>query len=261
MNSNRLDELRARLRAPTEKIPASFRRLGNALWNPDEDKLSHEQCREAMPSLILAQVMGEPFAERFSPVKHHLDHCDECATEYAELLDMALAEQRGALRQPANIPRPDLAFLPTPQETLQTRVREWTRNIVGQLMPKSLDELDAVARVFFGDLGLRQAHEEKTPYTLALSGEPSETAAMRSLLVASYATTELLVENVTRQEFDRWMNDSQSTTQVRNLASYTALSLGLEAGLQTIFSNAYTEAVLRDPSELRDLLQSARGSN
>jgi len=87
MNTNRLDDLRARLRAPTEKIPASFRRLGNALWNPDEDAMSHAQCRELMPSLILAQVTAESLTEPLALAKAHLDHCDECGTEYAELLD------------------------------------------------------------------------------------------------------------------------------------------------------------------------------
>lgn len=252
MNPNRQDELRARMGASSQKLPAALERLGNALWNPDEDAFSHEQCRNSLPQYIFAEVMGEPVALRFPLVKQHLDHCDECGEEYAELLDTAWAEQRGTLMKPQSIPRPDLSFLPARESAFEERVLEWARNIVGHLLPTGLAELESIARLHLSSLKTRQANEERSIY---LPEGANDTSGVRALLTASYATTKMLVARVNRQEFDTWTGSDQTKLQVQAFASNTASELGLPEELRSDFSDAYADAVTRDPSALRDLLE------
>lgn len=258
MNSNRLDDLRARLRAPSEKIPPSFQRLGNALWNPDEDATPHEQCREALPSLILAQMSGEPLAEELQPVKQHLDHCDECGTEYAELLDIAMAEQRGALAHPAKIPRPDLAFLPTQESSVQTLVLAWVRTLLSEIAPNTLPELNVIAAPFFklaeplrGTIVLRASESRALYFT---GGEI--TPALQALALA-FATARQFEELVTSAQLNQWAKQGILKHELEARIRDVAKQIGIEDKPAIQLANALAGVLAENPDSLKRLFTSA----
>jgi hypothetical protein len=68
-------------------------------------------CLDHLDDYIAAQLAGEDYATLLPAVAAHLDACSECATAYARLYELEVAEATGRLPQPARLPIPDLSFL------------------------------------------------------------------------------------------------------------------------------------------------------
>ncbi len=99
------------LHAPENRIPISWRRLGLAVWSEPEEDIPHARCIAGLPSYVGAEIEDAPVAELYPTVQQHLDHCYECGVQYAELLEVALAELNDALPPLHDLPAPDLSFL------------------------------------------------------------------------------------------------------------------------------------------------------
>ncbi len=92
------------------RIPAVWQRLGRALCEMQDDT-THAQCLADLPSYVGAELEDAPVARLYPVVQHHLDWCEECAAQYVELLEVALADMNDALPKPRVLPSADLSFL------------------------------------------------------------------------------------------------------------------------------------------------------
>lgn len=252
--SSRYDALRARLRERAEKFPAPLSRLGDALWNKEDEQLSHAACLEQLPEFIDAELAGEAVAKRLPRVKHHLDCCDTCAQEYAELLDTEWAEQRGALARPSNIPRPNLSFLPHAKRSLPEVVLERTRALLPSLAPASMRELGVIADTFFARVQHMGTFELHHGAAQALGlGQRNANPALTTL-AACYAATQTVTREITRAQFDDWAQRKTLKQELETRANASARAIGIERDLAARFARAYSEQIAQDPASLRALL-------
>lgn len=253
--SNRYGVLAARLRVHAEKFPTPLRRLGDALWNPDDAQISHQECLAAVTEYIDAELAGEPIAKYFSAIKHHLDRCDPCAQVYAELLDSAWAEQRGALPKPQTMPRPDLSFLPQPAPTrsLQDVVLDWTRRLLPTLAPGRERELNVIADTFFARVAPLKSFELRTSTAQALGLGRSDTSPALETLAACYAATQQLLAQMTRQELEEWLAQGAVVQKVETRALGATEQIGMEQKQAARFAHAYAEQIAQDLSLLESL--------
>lgn len=252
--ANRFEALRARLREHAEKFPTPVRRVGDALWNERDEELSHAACLEQLPDYIYAELAGEPVAKIFPRVKHHLDRCNLCAQEYAELLDAEWAEQRGRLTKPAAMPRPNLSFLPESKRTLQQVVLERTRALLPTLAPAHLRELEVIADTFFARVQQLETFELRSNAVQAMGLGKRDTNPALNLLAASYAITQNLTRGITRAQFDEWLQQARLQQELETRANEVARDIGIERELAARFAHAYAEQIAFEPEALRALL-------
>lgn len=254
--------IRARLRAPENKLPPALRRLADALWNPPADARSHQACLAALPQFVDAEIVGERVAELYPQVKHHLDGCDSCSAEYAELLDGAVAEQKGLLPTPQTMPSPDLSFLspppsapvPTPSVSLRELVLEWARALIARLAPGEQGDLSALAETFFTraqlppslELRPHTAREEELGYRY--------TSPALLILSAAYATTQMLCNEITLTQLELWSNQGTLQLELEARAAATAQRLGIEPAPALDFATAYAAQASRDLAPLKALI-------
>lgn len=250
---DRQDKLRQRLRAQSNRLDPRLQRLGDALWNTNDDALSHEACIEMLPEFVDAEVARQSVAQLFPAVKHHLDRCDTCAQEYAELLEAEWAEQRGALMKPQNIPRPDLSFLPkiTPQPSLQEMVLERTRALLPLLAPAHLRELAVIADTFFARVQQLGTFELRLGAAQALGLGQRDTNPALTFLAASYVATQTLLNQITRAQFDQWSHQGTLQQELETRAVTAARAIGIERETAARFARAYTQQIIQAPASLR----------
>ncbi len=103
-NDPRLDELRRRLRERGNRLPPDALRFARAVMNQPDDELTHEECMDDLPACVDAVLEGARLADKYPAVKRHLDACDECEEQYAELLEISLEDEAGQIPMPAVIP-------------------------------------------------------------------------------------------------------------------------------------------------------------
>ncbi len=77
-----------------------------------DDAMTCDECQAWLPTYVDADIGGISGHPRYLPVKRHLLLCAGCAVAYLDLLDLALAEERGWIRPPTYYPEPDWSFLP-----------------------------------------------------------------------------------------------------------------------------------------------------
>ncbi len=251
------------LAARGDRVPASWRRLGTAVWESTDTTVTHIECLSGLPEYIEAEVAGELVAQLYPNIKHHLDWCETCASEYLDLLEVALAEQRHALPKLETTVAPDLVFLTqaqpkhtaTPAVTLNELVLQWARALIERLDPEHLLELAAIAPPFFQQA--RAVRESVEPYQVNLLGMGAGTNASSTLstLTACYAATHELVDEVSQAEFETWRAQNRLTEQVKTRAKAAALATGQDAKAAETFSNAYAEQVASETQELLGLLK------
>jgi hypothetical protein len=247
----RRDTLRARLRAEPNKLPEELRRLGKALWAEGDAPLTHDECRAALPALVMAQVAGEPVTEFGPRVLQHLDACETCGAEYADLLETEWAAQRGELAVPQTIPPPDLRFLPR-RTPLEATVVAWARAALSKLDPAQLPGLEKLADGFFAPLKPMEAHEARAAY--GTDDTEAEKGTTLRVVKASYNTLQALVTTVTPEEYARWHADAQVKEKVQARANAAAREAGLDQESAVAFAAAVADEIAHEPQELERLL-------
>lgn len=85
-------------------------------------------CLDTLEQYITLQLDGEDYQKQLPDVAEHLDGCIECSQSYAILYTQLSVEKAQAMPQPSTIPDPDLSFLQTAPNTLDT-MREAIRQI------------------------------------------------------------------------------------------------------------------------------------
>lgn len=254
-NQTRYDVLTTRLKTRAHLFPRALQRLSDALWNETENPQEHAACLDLVPQVIDAELAGVSIVERYPAVKHHLDRCDTCAREYAALLESEWAEQRGMLASADNLPEPDLSFLPPLKRPLQAVVLEWTRAILLQLAPKNLGDLDLVASSVFAQLTPRRIAEGRSTYKHLFGADPHATNLARTLLTASYTSTREIVAQVSRGQFETWLNQQKLESEVETRALTVARALGFDYDTAKRFAHAFANQVVQDPTALDEFLK------
>lgn len=234
--------------------PEPVQRLGDALWGPVETDISHDECRAALPQFVEAQVAGEDAAAQFPRVQRHLDHCEDCGEEYALLVDLELAEQGGELGVEGGLPAPAFTYQEARSPELNRIVVEWARALVAFLAPASAGDLDRAADRFFATLKPRQANETRAAYgaALGIDQEPGDEAF--TLLALTFATTQELTEQVSRQEFEDWRAQDRLGAELETRADACAREMGLDAARARDFANAYAQVAAQEANTWRNLL-------
>lgn len=262
-SQNNQDLLKARLRAQEHKLPSALQRLAGALWNPPAEGLSHEACRAALPQFVDDEIAGERVAETYAEVKHHLDECDSCSAEYAELLDGALAEERGLLPTPQITPTPDLTFLPTrapvtaPSLSLPDLVLDWTRSLLATLAPGEVHDLGAIAETFFARVRSLKTFELRPRMARELGLGSYYGSPALSILSACYVTTQLLCDQITPPQLRDWAKQDILKPQLEARAAATAQQLGIERSVAQQFAGAYAEHAVQELGQLEALIGKA----
>jgi len=109
------------------------------------DETACQTCLNQLDDYIDAQLAGEDYLARFGDVAVHLDACLDCASVYARLYELALAEATDQLPQVESISTPDLSFLQTemtvsPEPT--TRQASSKRPSLAELLQQALSYTD-----------------------------------------------------------------------------------------------------------------------
>jgi len=247
------DALRRKMRERGGKLPPSLEPLARAVFGESEPDVSHEECLAALPSYVDAEIAGEHIADKFPRIKRHLDLCEECSTQYAELLEVALAAQEGEIRVSDVIPKPDLGFL---RDAFSDFVIEKARRILQMLSSAPLPDLTAIAEVIVTQIEARGGKFILQPglaHQLALdAGEVSEATIV---LAMTYAATQRLVQSLTPAQIDTLQTENRLQTRVEEIATATAQEIQIETSLAKRLAREYARLVGADVQSLRALIQ------
>lgn len=253
-SSSRYEALLARMREQPEKFPTPLRRLGDALWNAEDGQISHAECLEELPAFIDAELAGDVVSSVRPRVKHHLDRCDTCAQIYSEMLDTEWAQQRGILATSANLPLPDLSFLPQTKRSIREVVLEQATALLKTLAPDHLGELAIIANTFFARIEQLGTFELRRGAAQAMGLGQRDTNFALILLAASYTATQTLTREITVSQFDQWKQSDtlQQELQARSFAA--ARDTGIEGEIAARFARTYAAQIAQDSQSLRSLL-------
>lgn len=272
----RLDKLKRALRERDSQLPPDLLRLARAAFGVTDDVLSHEECITWLPEFVDAEIGGERVAEKFPQVKQHLDLCDDCSEQYAELLELTLAERAGDIPVPATIPEPDLGFLQAPVPApvfLQIPesasvflgapallfpefVRQKAIAILTAIAPTELPDLLSVADVFFKQvekLGGEFAFQRGAMKALGLGAdEPTPPVAT---LAVTYSATRKLVDSLSLEQMDALAAQNTLGRRAEEQALLAALELNVKSAMAKNIAREFAALIAADPENLRALIK------
>jgi len=252
-----LDALRRQMRERGKELPSPVEKLARAVLGESDADLSHEECLAALPTYVDAEMAGERIADKFQRIKRHLDVCEECSAQYAELLQVTLAEQADEIPVPAAIPQPNLTFLQPVR--LPDFVTEKATRILRSISSAPLPDLASIAEVIFEQidaLGGKFVLQPGLARQLALdSGELSEATVTLAL---TYAATQRIVKSLTPGQIDTLLAENRLQAQVENVAIAAAQEIQIETLLAKRLAQEYARHVCANSDELRELVRQHR---
>jgi hypothetical protein len=244
------NKLRRALRERRVPVPPEIARLGKALWDEEDDALGHEECITALPAFVTAEADGLRVAELYPDIKRHLDRCDNCAAQYVDLLQLALAQVGDALPQPVAVPAPDLSFLDDRPAALRDSVLKWAQQILAALAPGQLPGFQLVADVFFEEVGALGG--KLSLQAMTVRGQ--EEGAVLAALALSYATAQSLASTITFDQLREWSNTGTLQQAVQACALSAAQEISLDPETASTFAREIAAQVANDPASLRALI-------
>lgn len=250
-----LDELRRLL----DSMPASprsdderrLRRLANALAVEVHDPEACRHCQQMMPDLAEAELRGVNIAERFPDLVAHLDTCQDCALDYAELLDI-LMELEEAMAGPA---LPDPPALPA-RLKLALRLRPWVLRVAGGMAAAAgladLATFEALVRPVLDRLAeLTELPPPRQATQLAL-GWGGEAAGIAQLVLASWYAVEGLVQRFDSEQLEQLAASGQLARQVEGSAKDLARQFAL-GDLRSTFQDGLQAEIAQNPAAFAGL--------
>lgn len=242
---------RQKLKRRGAQLPNAIHRLADAVFNAGGDGLAHEDCVAALPAYVDAEIEGARVASRFPKVKQHLAACAECAAQYAQLLEITLAEQTGQIPVAA-IPQPDLKFLPVPFSEF---VKHQAAKILAALAPAQARDLETISDIFFkrlDALGGKFILQPSAARALGL-GARGENHALAALAIA-YAATQSIVERFTSEQIAA-LDEKQLRAQIEAEARAAAKQMQVEPDLAKQIAAQFAQQTSADRATLRALLE------
>lgn len=227
-------------------------KLARAALGESEDDLTHQECIDALPAYVDLELANERVASKFPRVKRHLDTCDDCSTQYAELLEVALAAQEGKIPIAATTPTLDLAFL----TTLPDFVKEKAAEILAAIAPRQASDLSDIAEVFFeriDELGSKFVLQPSAIRELGFdSGELSEALVT---LAVTYAATHAIVASLAPDEIDKLAAQDSLCGRIEDLARSAARSIQSPPALSQRIAELFAARACANPTALRVLIE------
>lgn len=225
-------------------LEAAIDRLEQALEYEGDHPTDHARCRTAMPEMAAAELEGRRVAKLFPFEYAHLDACEECALEYADLIDTLLALEDGSLTTTEPPP-------PLPGRLLTAmRVRGWVERTTQQ----AADHAQAVTGSIDQLLDLLLEHLRNLPAAPALLVTQQEVMAFggeddaTSLLLASWYTAQQVAEQYSVAELQGLVEAGTLARRVQTIAEETAGELRLPRSLRRIFVDQVVRSLEADPA-------------
>jgi hypothetical protein len=169
------------------------------------------------------------------------------------MLELAIVEDTGQLPVPGEFPATDLAFLP--RLSLPEYVRSAAEEIVSTAVPHLLDDLQAMADVFFEQVArLGRRFRVDPSFAPAMGFGAGDVPEALKFLAATYIATQSLAEVVSPQEIEAQTRTGQWRQTLHHRAEQAALEVGLSGEKAQAFAEKYTEFVLQHLQDFRALL-------
>jgi hypothetical protein len=111
--TKQLRQLSQQLNRVAHQVDGRVILLAEAILGEEEGKAACEGCLDMLPSYVDAEFIGQPMTGELRAIWRHLRLCADCSWLYAELLEVALLDEKGALPVVDSYPQPDLSFLRT----------------------------------------------------------------------------------------------------------------------------------------------------
>jgi hypothetical protein len=263
----RLNKLREALRERGKQLPSELLRLARAALGETNDGLSHEECIALMPEYVEAEIAGEPVAKKYRQVKHHLDICQDCAEQYAALLELQHAQRAGTIVTPETIPQPNLGFLrpqtvgtripqTAPTVTMLDFVKQTALGIVNAIAPTEGPDLLGIMDTFFrqvGQLGGGFAFSRGTVQAMGLGTEELTTPV--AALAVVYSATGKLIGSLSPDQVDTLTAQNLLGKRAEEQALLAALELNVKSTLAKKIAVEFGTLSASDPQTLRSLIE------
>jgi len=206
----------------------------------------HEVWLALLPDYLEVELSGDDPAKRFPDLHAHLDRCEACGLVYAEMLDLALAQEAGKLPEVTNFP-PVRLPQPVRQADLVRRVAEATLDA----LQKSRRDLDGAIRRFFELLATATGPLEPAAMAQAFGLGQADTPAM-PLVVAGYYALEAVIRQVGTSDLSSAEARSQLQAQLEIAAQAEARRVKLNPAELTAFVSTFVRLALDELSQSLD---------
>jgi hypothetical protein len=236
-----LEQERSRLMSDEQE---GVNRLFRAIEGLDSAaEADHEKYLAGLSSLVEAEMAGENIASLYPEILAHLDTCVSCGAEYSALLELAMAEARGEIPQPATFPP---LRLPRP-----IAIQQLVRRIVEALLksPDQLEDLVFVLQTFFEqvqDSPDRLTLEPTSALVMGLSGETPQ--SLPEVMSAYYGLTAVL-ERYSAVQLQA-LEPSALEQTLRQIAQEEVRRYDLRGGAEKLFVDTFVREVLASLSDL-----------
>lgn len=215
-------------------IDRLFRAVGG-----DHDPIQCEECRALLSRYVQAEIEGEDARHLYPQVASHLDGCIECDGIYAEMVDIAVSEERGELPEVQDYPEFNLPLV--------LRLRRLTRQIARAAMSwvdqRQVDDVDVVAQVFFERLAGTTERLTLQPSALPLGLGNNDTLAL-PFVMASYYAMQSFLAKYTLSDIEA-LRDTNALEKVLNeFAIEEVKRYNLQDKSYEVFVKTFVEQVL-----------------
>lgn len=236
-------------------VPSELLHLARAVTGVHDPAMSCEECQAWLPTYVDAEVGDLAVGQLYPEVKQHLDLCSQCEAEYLEMLELALAEEAGALPAPEEFPAPSLAFLP--RLSLSGYVRSLAEELVAATAPELISDLRAITDVFFERVaGLDEKFTLEPGWAPAMGFGAEGVPEALKLLAATYIATRDLTNVLSPQEIEAQAGAGRLQETLRHQAEAVVQELDLSSQQAQAFAEKYAELTGRDPQALQELASS-----
>ncbi|CAG0935150.1 hypothetical protein TFLX_03982 [Thermoflexales bacterium] len=255
--TRRIKHLRERLKTHTDSDALAH--LAHAVLGDADSHLSHARALAQLPSYIADEITGLPVSTLYPDIKRHLDLCPDCEAEYVDLLDLAQQEAAGELLKPAQVPHPDLSFLPQ-KVSLLSYVRALSKDLVAILQPGALPDFQVIADAFFKWIE-RQGGQlvlVRTDIGEALDLNEGVMSDAALILTATQLTTQSLVDVLTQESSQAQIVRERLYLLALEQAEKSAQKTGLDSDAVQEFARRYAEQITQESDSLQKLLMQYR---
>lgn len=220
--------------ATRANVPAPLQKMVNALANVTDTTMTHAEVLEFLPVYIAAELDGFDIRTLYPQVKYHLDHCESCEAEYAELLTFEMefaAEERG---QVVSVPLPVLEV--APHEALRTYVQQVAQKIAEAVFAGLGSKMQRASTLLFQQL-------QQTGGAFLLNPQPTlgEEVTPLTLVSTVYVATERLVQGLDPALL---ANPATLRPLLRKIALEEAYRQGFQSDEAEAFADAFAQSVV-----------------
>ena len=253
----RAESAKQRLRELIEKqdhAESGSRRLAQALTGLLDSRLTCKVCEEALAAYVDDEISGVDVARKYPDVKRHLDLCQDCASIYIRMLQLAWEVEQRLQSLPVPESALDLSFLPRP--TFQDRAREYVSALAEELTailaPQEMDVLKIIRDTFFARIAaFGEQFTLREGAQVAMGFDSEATEGLRILATTYIATLEVAMATpmITQEQIE----DAQWAHELRRRVENLARDMGMGHQWARTFAQRYVELITSKPEMVIEL--------